>query len=112
MAASHFKLDNLNIIIDNNNFQQTGSNEEIMGLSSLKNKWSSFGWNVSTLDGHNIREINDYFDHKETNNKPNALISKTIKGKGFSFSENNNDWHHKIMSKDNYQIALKELEND
>lgn len=112
MAAPNFDLNNLTVIIDNNNFQQTGSNEEIMGLSSLKNKWSSFGWNVSTLDGHNIREINDYFDHKETNNKPNALISKTIKGKGFSFSENNNDWHHKIMSKDNYQIALKELEND
>lgn len=110
MAASHFKLDNLNIIIDNNNFQQTGSNDEIMSLIDLKNKWSSFGWNVTTLDGHNIREINDYFKNKKNNNKPNALIAKTIKGKGFSFSENNNDWHHAVLSKSQYENALKELE--
>ena len=110
MAASHFKLDNLNIIIDNNNFQQTGSNDEIMSLSSLKNKWSSFGWNSSSLDGHNIREINDYFENKEKNNKPNALIAKTIKGKGFSFSENNNNWHHAVLSKSQYESALKEID--
>ena len=110
MAATHFKLDNLNVIIDNNNFQQTGSNDEIMSLSSLKNKWSSFGWNTSSLDGHNIREINDYFENRETNNKPNALIAKTVKGKGFSFSENNNNWHHAVLSKSQYETALKEID--
>ena len=87
MAASHFKLNNLNIIIDNNNFQQTGSNEEIMSLSHLEDKWSSFGWNVNSLDGHNIKEINDYFDKTKTNNKPNALIARTVKGKGFPFQK-------------------------
>ena len=55
MAAAHFELNNLNIIIDNNNFQQTGSNNQIMSLKGLENKWSSFGWNVSMLDGHNIK---------------------------------------------------------
>ncbi len=110
MAASHFKLNNLNIIIDNNNFQQTGSNEEIMSLSHLEDKWSSFGWNVNSLDGHNIKEINDYFDKTKTNNKPNALIARTVKGKGFSFSENNNDWHHAVLSKSQYEKALKEID--
>ena len=110
MAASHFKLNNLNIIIDNNNFQQTGSNDEIMCLSNLKDKWSSFGWNVASVDGHNIREINNYFDSSITNNKPSALIAKTIKGKGFSFSENNNDWHHAVLSKSQYEKAIKEID--
>ena len=62
MAASHFKLNNLNVIIDNNNFQQTGSNTEIMSLDGLENKWSSFGWNVSSINGHDIKAINDYFE--------------------------------------------------
>ena len=109
MAAAHFELNNLNIIIDNNNFQQTGSNNQIMSLKGLENKWSSFGWNVSMLDGHNIKEINDYFKKDIANNKPNALIAKTIKGKGFSFSENNNDWHHAVLSKSQYEKALKEI---
>ena len=109
MAAAHFELNNLNIIIDNNNFQQTGSNNQIMSLKGIENKWSSFGWNVSMLDGHNIKEINDYFKKDNGNNKPNALIAKTIKGKGFSFSENNNDWHHAVLSKSQYEEALKEI---
>ncbi len=109
MAASHFKLNNLNVIIDNNNFQQTGSNTEIMSLDGLENKWSSFGWNVSSINGHDIKAINDYFETRDANNKPNALIAKTIKGKGFSFSENNNDWHHAVLSKSQYEKALKEI---
>ena len=109
MAAPNFKLDNLYAIIDRNNFQQTGSNKEIMSVESLKDKWSSFGWHTVELDGHNIKELYNFFNDSSKINKPKAIIANTIKGKGFSFSENNNDWHHSILTKSFYDKALKEL---
>ena len=109
MAAPNFKLDNLYVIIDKNNFQQTGSNKEIMSVESLKDKWSSFGWHTVELDGHNIKALYNFFNDSSKINKPKAIIANTIKGKGFSFSENNNDWHHSILTKSFYDKALKEL---
>ena len=111
MAAPNFKLDNLYAIIDKNNFQQTGSNKEIMSVESLKDKWSSFGWHTTELDGHNIQALYNFFNESGKINKPKAIIANTIKGKGFSFSENNNDWHHKIMTKKQYDEALKEIDD-
>ena len=84
MAASHFKLDNLFAFIDRNNFQQTGSSDEIMSLSNLKDKLISFGWNTIEIDGHNINEISNAL-HLRKEGKPTAIIANTIKGKGFSF---------------------------
>ena len=110
MAASNFKLNNLYAIIDKNNFQQTGSNKEIMNSENLSDKWSSFGWDVETVDGHNIDELLNYFSVENKSQKPKTLIANTIKGKGFSFSENNNNWHHAVLSKSQYEIAIKELE--
>ena len=109
MAAPNFKLDNLYVVIDKNNFQQTGSNEEIMNVANLKDKWSSFGWHTVELDGHNIEELYNFFNKGKTINKPKAIIANTVKGKGFSFSENNNDWHHSILSKSFYEKAMNEL---
>lgn len=109
MSAPKFKLNNLNVIIDKNNFQQTGSNKEIMDVSNLKDKWSSFGWHTTELDGHNIQELYNFFNTSNEINKPKAIIANTIKGKGFSFSENNNDWHHSVMTKSLYEKAIKEL---
>ena len=63
MAAPNFELNNLYAIIDNNKFQQTGSNKEIMNTESLKEKWSSFGWVTSEIDGHNIKDLYDYFEN-------------------------------------------------
>ncbi|MDC0875789.1 transketolase [Candidatus Pelagibacter sp.] len=109
MAAPNFNLGNITLIIDRNNFQQTGNNKSIMDLGNLKNKVESFGWNTTEIDGHNINKIYDYFKNIDNNNKPNALIANTIKGKGFSFSENNNSWHHSILTKDLYDKALSEM---
>jgi transketolase len=109
MAAPNFKLDNLYVLIDKNNFQQTGSNEKIMNVNNLKDKWSSFGWHTVELDGHNIHELCKFFETGKKINKPKAAIANTIKGKGFSFSENNNDWHHSVLSKSFYEKAIKEL---
>ena len=112
MAAVKFELDNIFLIVDKNNFQQTGSTNEIMQPNDLHDKWKSFGWNVESIDGHNIDEIADYFSKPKVLKKPNAIIMNTIKGKGFSFSENNNDWHHAVLSKKLYEEAINELENN
>ena len=99
MAASHFRLKNLYAIIDNNSFQQTGSNENIMNTGSLKKKWESFGWDTVELDGHDIDQLHSFFQSNNTSDKPKAIVAKTVKGKGFSFSENNNDWHPQFLQK-------------
>ena len=109
MAAPNLKVKNLVVIIDKNNFQQTGTNAEIMSINPIEDKWRSFGWHVQSLDGHNIEDILSSFE-KLNYEKPNLLVLNTIKGKGFSFSENNNDWHHGVISKKIYEEALKELD--
>jgi len=109
MAAPNLNLPNLYAIIDKNNFQQTGTNKEIMDTESLIKKWSSFGWDTTEVDGHNVEKIYEIFEKKKSLTKPKAIIANTIKGKGFSFSENNNDWHHAILSKKLYEQAKKEL---
>ena len=109
MAAPNLKVKNLVVIIDKNNFQQTGTNAEIMNINPIEDKWKAFGWNVQSLDGHNIENLLTFFE-KLNFEKPNLLVLNTIKGKGFSFSENNNDWHHGVISKKIYEEALKELD--
>ena len=109
MAASNFNLNNLYAIIDKNNFQQTGSNKDIMDTTDLFKKWSSFGWDTVELNGHNLEELYNYFSKEKTSKKPKAIIANTIKGKGFSFSENNNEWHHAVLTKTLYDKAIEEL---
>ena len=110
MSAPHFNLDNLTIIIDKNNLQQTGKNEDIMSLGDLKSKLSSFGWDGHSIDGHNIKDLYDIFSQK-TDSKPKAIVANTIKGKGLSFAENNNKFHHTVLTKALYEKALKEIES-
>jgi transketolase len=66
-------------------------------------------WQTTEIDGHNIEELYDYFEKNKEIKKPKALIANTIKGKGFSFSENNNDWHHAVLTKSLYETAMSEL---
>jgi len=110
MCASHHKLDNLTVVLDNNGFQQTGSNNDINKSQNFKDKWQSFGFKVIEIDGHNIGALIDGF--KEASNIPKLILAKTVKGKGFSFSENNNEWHHKVLTKKNYEEAINELDNN
>tara|TARA_B100000963_G_C22633301_1_gene676172 strand:+ start:3550 stop:4374 length:825 start_codon:yes stop_codon:yes gene_type:complete len=111
MSAPNLSVNNLVVIIDRNKFQQTGTNEEIMDLDPLNDKWKSFGWVVKNINGHDLNELNNYFNNIDYK-KPNLLIAETIKGKGFSFSENNNSWHHGVLSKKIYEEALKELKQN
>jgi transketolase len=112
MAAAHFKLDNLVAIIDRNNFQLGGRNSEIMSVGDLAAKWSSFGWDTVEVDGHNIAQLYDAFNSLNTPEKPLVIIANTIKGKGISFAENNNAWHHAVLTKLQYEIAIAELNKE
>jgi len=109
MAGPHYKLDNLVAILDKNNLQQTGPNSEIMNVGDLVSKWKSFGWQVFEIDGHNVPEIYDTFLKVKDQTGPVAIVANTVKGKGFSFSENNNAWHHAPLSSSQYTAALEEL---
>ncbi len=111
MAGPHYKLDNLVAILDKNNLQQTGTNSEIMSVGDLVSKWKSFGWQVFEIDGHNVHEIFDTFLSVRDQNGPVAIVANTVKGKGFSFAENNNAWHHAPLSSSQYEAALEELKN-
>ena len=110
MSSSHYKLDNLCLIVDNNNLQIDGKVTDIMNVYPIDEKFKSFGFNVINVDGHNIEElINAFEEAKKTKGKPTAIIANTIKGKGVSFMENNAGWHGKAPSEEEYKLAMKEL---
>lgn len=110
MTASHYKLDNLCVIVDNNNLQIDGTVEEVMNPYPIDSKFKAFGFNVINIDGHNIEEIINAFNMaKQVKGKPTAIIAKTIKGKGVSFMENEVGWHGKAPKEDEYKLAIKEL---
>lgn len=110
MSASKYKLDNLCVIVDNNNLQIDGTIEEVMSSYPIDNKFESFGFNVISIDGHNIEEIKKAFkEAREIKNKPTCIIAKTIKGKGISFMENQVGWHGKAPNKEQYDKAMEEL---
>jgi transketolase len=113
MAAAHFKLDNLVAIVDYNKLQSDGNSNTVMDIGVLETKWESFGWEVISLDGHDIDALNDALKKKEssTSNKPIVVIAHTVKGKGVSFMENNNAWHHNRLTQSTFEQAISELEN-
>jgi transketolase len=111
MAAAHYHLDNLCIIVDRNNLQITGHTEDMCGLEPLAQKLEAFGGVVRTVDGHNITALTEVLGKLPfTQDKPSIIIAKTIKGKGISFMENDPKWHHGVPDDEQYEQAHKELE--
>lgn len=110
MSASKNKLDNLCVILDHNNLQIDGSIEEVAGLVDIAQKFESFGFNVITVDGHNIEALINAFDAaKHQKQMPTIIIANTVKGKGVSYMENKVEWHGKAPNEEQYNQALKEL---
>ena len=110
MAASHYKLDNLCVIVDKNNLQIDGSTDEVMNSTPLDAKFKSFGFEVITINGNNILEIMQAFAKAKTiKNKPTCIIAETIKGKGVSFMEGKAKWHGKAPNEEQYNLAMEEL---
>ena len=110
MTASHYQLDNLCLIIDNNNLQIDGKVSEVMSVYPIDEKFKSFGFETINVDGHNIQELISAFEQaKKVKGKPTAIIANTIKGKGVSFMENEADWHGKAPNEEQYKQAMQEL---
>jgi transketolase len=111
MSAAHFKLDNLIAVVDYNKLQSDGESNSIMDIGALEKKWESFGWEVISLDGHDIDALNNAFSCKDNNMKPKIIVAHTTKGKGVSFMENNNMWHHNRLTQTTFDQAITELNN-
>ena len=110
MAASHYKLDNLLMILDHNGLQIDGRNEDVMNNAPLGEKFAAFGWNVFGVDGHDIDAVTEACKAAETvKGKPTVIIAETVKGKGVSFMENQAGWHGKAPNDEELAIALKDL---
>jgi transketolase len=110
MTSSKYKLDNLCVIVDNNNFQIDGSINDVKGLNKIEEKFESFGFNVIPVDGNNIEQLIDAFDRaKMTKGMPTAIVARTVKGKGVSFMENKPEWHGKAPNEEQFNQAIKEL---
>lgn len=110
MAAPHFKLDNLVAVIDANGMQSDGACSMIMDMGNHEAKWRSFGWDAVSVDGHDVAALYDAFTASRCETgRPMAVIASTVKGKGVSFMENNNEWHHNRLTQAQYDAAMKEL---
>ncbi|MFG1957402.1 transketolase [Nonomuraea sp. NPDC049028] len=108
MTAAHYGLDNLTAVVDRNRLQQGARTEDTKSLEPLDQKWASFGWEVRVIDGHDHAAIKQAYAPSSTG-KPVAVIANTVKGKGVSFMEDRVEWHHKVPTDEQVQLALEEL---
>ncbi len=108
MSAAHLGLDNLTVVVDCNGLQQDGPTEDVLSVD-IASLARSCKWNVLEVDGHNHEELLNAFSTQFDNGKPKCIVAKTVKGKGISFMENDNAWHHASMNEKQYQQAKEEL---
>jgi transketolase len=110
MAASHHKLDNLVVILDKNQVQETGKTKDIMNIDPAPDKWKAFGFEVFDINGHNMEEIVNVLDRADNvKGKPVMIVANTIKGKGVSFMELNHKFHGKAPDDEQFEKAMEEL---
>jgi len=112
MAAHHYKLDNLCLVVDQNGLQIDGKTEDVIGPAPFEEKFRAFGWNVITVeDGNDVEQIEDAYRQAMTvKGVPTCIVAHTVKGKGVSFMENDPGWHGKAPNAEQTAIALKDLE--
>ena len=110
-AASR-KLDNLVVIVDNNKIGATTFTSDFFDGGNMAERWRSFGWAVTVVDGHDFGQLLSAYKNLRANNlqKPHVIIAETIKGKGVSFMENRPEWHHGVPQGELLELARKELE--
>lgn len=110
MTAAHYKLDNLCAFIDNNGLQIDGHCCDVMHIEPIVNKWEAFGWNVIDIDGHDMKAVVAALNDAETvKGKPTMIVARTVKGKGVSFFEGKVEYHGLAPSREELEMALKEL---
>ncbi len=112
MFAAQHKLDNLTVIVDANGFQYGGATRDLMDMEPMADKWRAFGWHVDEINGNCIAELQKVLDKKNRiAGKPHCIIARTVKGSGVRMFENNNDWHHGMISAEVRDQAISELES-
>ena len=110
MLAAAQRAKNLCAIVDFNKWQATGRSQEVMALDSLVDKWRAFGWDTHEIDGHDISAILSALSNfPSACSKPTAIIAHTVKGKGVSFMEDDNNWHYRIPTEDEVLKSKEEL---
>jgi len=110
MFAAAQKLSNLCVIVDYNKWQATARSNETLQLAPLREKWASFGWDAYEIDGHDVEQLVNFMGRMPNGSgKPVALIAHTIKGKGVSFMEDDNNWHYRSPTAQEVEFAFKEL---
>ena len=108
MSAGHLNLENLTLIIDRNRWQSCDAVECTIDIEPLTAKLYSFGWNVEEIDGHSLEEIVAALRIRKKDT-PTAIIAHTIKGKGVSFMEEDNSWHQRAITEEEFNMAISEL---
>lgn len=110
MTSSHYRLDNLCVIIDNNGLQIDGFCDDVMKVEPIDDKWKGFGWNVIDIDGHDMAQITDALNRAENEKgRPTVIVARTVKGKGVSFFEGRAEYHGMAPTSDELARALKEI---
>lgn len=111
MLASHHKLDNLLVIVDNNNLQIDGEITKVNSPYPIDKKFEAFNFHVINIDGNDFDQIDAAFkEAKSVKGRPTVIIAKTVKGKGISFMENQAGWHGKAPNDEEFKIAMADLE--
>ena len=111
MLASHHKLDNLLVIVDNNNLQIDGEITKVNSPYPIDKKFEAFNFHVINIDGNDFDQIDAAFkEAKSVRGRPTVIIAKTVKGKGVSFMENQAGWHGKAPNDEEFKIAMADLE--
>jgi transketolase len=111
MAAAHYRLDNLVVVVDRNGFQEDGPTEEIMGLEPFADKWRAFGWAVREVDGHDVAQLGPALHRLPfADGRPSCLIARTVKGHGLSFTSNTHTWHYGKFDQEQRRQAMAELD--
>ncbi|PHV69889.1 transketolase [Sporanaerobium hydrogeniformans] len=108
MAAAHYKLDNFVVMLDHNGLQIDGSNESVMSLGDVVDKFRAFGFECYKVDGHDLAAI-EYALRAPVSGKPKFICCETHKGHGVSFMSDQAGWHGKAPNKEEYELAMKQL---
>ena len=110
MFAAAQKLENVCVVVDYNKWQATARSNETLMLAPLRDKWAAVGWDAQEIDGHDVGALAEAMQNiPNGSGKPVALIAHTVKGKGVSFMEDDNNWHYRAPTADEVTKAFKEL---
>jgi transketolase len=111
MAAAAYGLDNLTGIVDRNRIQATGPTAEVLAIPAIERKWEAFGWSVATVNGHDMAAVLAALEAApRVTGRPSLIVADTVKGKGISFAENTAAFHNGVMTKEQYDQGLAEID--